>query len=85
MINALNYPLHDRLNYTRGFERYKQMTDSIAAGRAATEALIDQLADRYNRVWDGTFAEQCLRDTPLSSFGKELVMVNVACELLEFM
>lgn len=85
MINALNYPLHDRLNYTRGFERYKQMTDSIAAGRAATEALIDQLADRYNCVWDGTFAEQCLRDTPLSSFGKELVMVNVACELLEFM
>ena len=85
MINALNYPLHDRLNYTRGFERYKQMADSIAAGRAATEALIDQLADRYNRVWDGTFAEQCLRDTPLSSFGKELVMVNVACELLEFM
>ena len=61
------------------------MADSIAAGRAATEALIDQLADRYNRVWDGTFAEQCLRDTPLSSFGKELVMVNVACELLEFM
>lgn len=85
MINALNYPLHDRLNYTRGFERYKQMADSIAAGRAATEALIDQLADRYNCVWDGTFAEQCLRDTPLSSFGKELVMVNVACELLEFM
>ena len=82
MINALNYPLHDRLNYTRGFERYKQMADSIAAGRAATEALIDQLADRYNRVWDGTFAEQCLHDTPLSSFGKELVMVNAGCELL---
>lgn len=85
MINALNYPLHDRLNYTRGFERYMQMKDSIAAGRAATEALIDQLADRYNRVWDGTFAEQCLRDTPLSSFGKELIMVNVASELVEFM
>ena len=61
------------------------MKDSVAAGRAATEALIDHLTDKYNRVWDGTFAEQYLRDTPLSSFGKELVMVNAGSELLEFM
>lgn len=84
MINALNDKLLDRF-YTRGYERYRQMEDSVAAGQTATEALIDQLTERYNRVWDGTFAEQYLRDTPLSSFGKELVMVNAGCELLEDM
>lgn len=84
MINALNDKLLDRF-YTRGYDRYWQMKDSVAAGRAATEALIDHLTDKYNRVWDGTFAEQYLRDTPLSSFGKELVMVNAGSELLEFM
>lgn len=84
MINALNNKLLDRF-YTRGYDRYWQMKDSVAAGRAATEALIDHLTDKYNRVWDGTFAEQYLRDTPLSSFGKELVMVNAGSELLEFM
>ena len=84
MINALNDKLLDRF-YTRGYDRYRQIEDSIAAGRTATEALIDQLTERYNRVWDGTFAEQYLRDTPLSSFGKELVMVNAGSELLEFM
>lgn len=81
MINALNDKLLDRF-YTRGMEQYKQMEDSVAAGHAATEALTDHLTDKYNSVWDGTFAEQYLRDTPLSSFGKELVMVNAGCELL---
>lgn len=81
MINALNDKLLDRF-HTRGYELYRQMEDSVAAGRTATEALIDQLTGKYNSVWDGTFAEQYLRDTPLSSFGKELVMVNAGCELL---
>lgn len=84
MINALNNKLLDRF-YTRGMDRYNQMRDSVAEGRAATEALIDHLTDKYNRVWDGTFAEQYLRDTPLSSFGKELVMVNAGSELLEYL
>lgn len=81
MINALNDKLLDRF-HTRGYDLYRQMEDSVAAGRTATEALIDQLTGKYNSVWDGTFAEQYLRDTPLSSFGKELVMVNAGCELL---
>ncbi len=84
MINALNDKLLDRF-HTRGYDLYRQMEDSVAAGRTATEALIDQLTGKYNSVWDGTFAEQYLRDTPLSSFGKELIMVNVASELVEFM
>ena len=84
MINALNDKLLDRF-HTRGYDLYRQMEDSVAAGRTATEALIDQLTGEYNSVWDGTFAEQYLRDTPLSSFGKELVMVNAGCELLESM
>ena len=84
MINALNDKLLDRF-HTRGYDLYRQMEDSVAAGRTATEAIIDQLTGEYNSVWDGTFAEQYLRDTPLSSFGKELVMVNAGSELLEFM
>lgn len=84
MINALNDKLLDRF-HTRGYDLYRQMEDSVAAGRTATEAIIDQLTGEYNSVWDGTFAEQYLRDTPLSSFGKELVMVNAGCELLESM
>ena len=84
MINALNDKLLDRF-HTRGYDLYRQMEDSVAAGRTATEALIDQLTGKYNSIWDGTFAEQYLRDTPLSSFGKELVMVNAGCELLQYM
>lgn len=43
MINALNDKLLDRF-HTRGYDLYRQMEDSVAAGRTATEAIIDQLS-----------------------------------------